>query len=253
MANGYWVVRADGTVSGFGSASLGDLSKVQLSTPIAAAAALHRWSEVIGWWPPAGVCLLLAQAQFDGSPGGAHLNKPIVGMATTPDGGGYWLVASDGGIFAYGDAVFYGSTGGDQLNKPIVAMAATPDGRGYWLVASDGGIFAYGDAVFYGSAGGSPSDGPDSGDRRYPGWARVLVGRFGRQHLCLWGCNVLWVPVCGEPTGADCRHSPDARRQGLLVGRTKWLRFQLWGCRQPEADRYPGVHICARWWPSSCR
>ncbi len=159
VANGYWVVRADGTVSGFGSASLGDLSKVQLSTPIAAAAALPGGG---GYWLVAagGGVFAFGQAQFDGSPGGAHLNKPIVGMATTPDGGGYWLVASDGGIFAYGDAVFYGSTGGDQLNKPIVAMAATPDGRGYWLVASDGGIFAYGDAVFYGSAGGSPLTAP---------------------------------------------------------------------------------------------
>ena len=33
-------------------------------------------------------------------------------MAATPDGKGYWFVASDGGIFAYGDAGFYGSTGG---------------------------------------------------------------------------------------------------------------------------------------------
>ena len=38
-----------------------------------------------------------------------HLNKPIVGMAATPDGKGYWLVASDGGIFTFGDAAFYGS------------------------------------------------------------------------------------------------------------------------------------------------
>ena len=72
-------------------------------------------------------------------PGAIHLNQPIVGMAATPDGGGYWLVASDGGIFAYGDAQFYGSTGSIHLNKPIVGMAATPDGGGYWLVASDGG------------------------------------------------------------------------------------------------------------------
>jgi hypothetical protein len=36
---------------------------------------------------------------FDGSMGGTHLNQPIVGMASTPDGNGYWLVASDGGIF----------------------------------------------------------------------------------------------------------------------------------------------------------
>ena len=72
------------------------------------------------------------------------LNQPIVGMAQTADGGGYWMVASDGGIFAYGDAGFYGSMGGSPLNKPIVGMAATPDGKGYWLVAADGGIFAFG-------------------------------------------------------------------------------------------------------------
>ncbi|MGH9080006.1 MAG: hypothetical protein ACRDYE_08060, partial [Acidimicrobiales bacterium] len=69
-------------------------------------------------------------------------------------GGGYWLVASDGGIFAFGDARFFGSTGNLALNRPVVGMAATPDGGGYWLVASDGGIFAFGDAPFEGSTGG---------------------------------------------------------------------------------------------------
>ncbi len=66
---------------------------------------------------------------------------------------GYWLVASDGGIFAFGHVGFYGSTGAVHLTQPIVGMAATPDGRGYWLVASDGGIFSFGDAHFYGSTG----------------------------------------------------------------------------------------------------
>jgi hypothetical protein len=54
--------------------------------------------------------------------GGAHLNRPIVGMASTADGGGYWLVASDGGIFSFGDAAFDGSMGGAPLNRPIVGM-----------------------------------------------------------------------------------------------------------------------------------
>jgi hypothetical protein len=67
---------------------------------------------------------------------------------------GYWMVASDGGTFAFGDAGFFGSMGGLRLNKPIVGMASTPDDQGYWLVASDGGIFAFGDAGFFGSAGG---------------------------------------------------------------------------------------------------
>jgi hypothetical protein len=66
---------------------------------------------------------------------------------------GYRLVASDGGIFAFGDAGFFGSTGALALAKPIVGMAATPSGLGYWLVASDGGIFAFGDAGFFGSTG----------------------------------------------------------------------------------------------------
>ena len=83
-----------------------------------------------------------------------QLNKPVVGMAATPDGNGYWLVASDGGVFAYGDAGFYGSTGCITLNKPIIGMIPTLDGGGYWLIASDGGVFAFGDATFYGSAGG---------------------------------------------------------------------------------------------------
>jgi Cu/Zn superoxide dismutase len=66
---------------------------------------------------------------------------------------GYWLVATDGGIFAYGDASFLGSTGNMKLTKPVVGMTATPSGDGYWVVASDGGIFAYGDAPFAGSTG----------------------------------------------------------------------------------------------------
>jgi hypothetical protein len=73
--------------------------------------------------------------------------------AAAAGGPGYWLVASDGGIFAFGDAQFYGSTGALRLNQPVVGMASTPSGKGYWLVASDGGIFAFGDAQFYGSTG----------------------------------------------------------------------------------------------------
>ena len=90
-----------------------------------------------------------------GSPAASniHLEKPVVGMEGTPSGNGYWLVASDGGVFSYGDAHFYGSTGSIHLNQPIVGIAATPDGAGYWMVAADGGIFSYGDARFYGSTG----------------------------------------------------------------------------------------------------
>ena len=108
-----------------------------------------------GYWLVAsdGGVFSFGDATFHGSAGAIALNRPIVGMATTPDGGGYWLVASDGGVFSFGDATFYGSAGAIALNRPIVGMATTPDGGGYWLVASDGGVFSFGDATFYGSAG----------------------------------------------------------------------------------------------------
>ncbi len=86
---------------------------------------------------------------------GAYSTTCTSGGQTVSAGvNGYWLVATDGGIFSYGAHAFYGSTGAITLNKPIVGMASTPDRGGYWLVASDGGIFSFGDASFYGSTGG---------------------------------------------------------------------------------------------------
>ena len=75
-------------------------------------------------------------------------------------GDGYFFVATDGGIFNFGDSDFFGSTGDIPLNKPIVGAASTPTGEGYWLVASDGGIFTFGDAQFLGSEGGGPLNSP---------------------------------------------------------------------------------------------
>jgi ribosomal protein L24E len=87
-------------------------------------------------------------------PSGEGLTAAAVGIASTPDGGGYWIVSANGGVFPFGDASFYNDLSGIALTKPIVGIAATPDGHGYWLVASDGGLFAFGDAAFYGSMGG---------------------------------------------------------------------------------------------------
>ncbi len=119
-------------------------------------------------------------ARFFGSTGAFPLNAPVVGMAATPDGGGYWLVASDGGVFTFGDARFDGSMGGSSLNAPVVGMAATPDGGGYWLVASDGGVFTFGDARFDGSMGGSSLNAPVVGMAATPdGGGYWLVGSDG--------------------------------------------------------------------------
>ena len=120
-------------------------------------------SSIRGWQLALAVLILLATGftLAGGTVGGAGASTPggptsrfvVRAMAPTPDGRGYWLVASDGGVFAFGDAGFFGSTGSLVLNRPIVGMAPTTDGRGYWLVASDGGVFTFGDAGFFGSTG----------------------------------------------------------------------------------------------------
>src|SRR6185437_9219377 len=91
-------------------------------------------------------------ASYHGSTAHMRLNAPIVGMAPNASGRGYYLVANDGGVFAF-NAKFFGSLGARHLNSPIVGMAVTPTGNGYWLVAGDGGVFTFGDAKFYGSTG----------------------------------------------------------------------------------------------------
>ena len=110
-------------------------------------------------------------------------------MASTADGGGYWEVASDGGLFSYGDATFYGSMGGQLLNKPIVGMATTADRGGYWEVASDGGIFNFGDATFDGSMEASRLTRPSSIWPR-PSSGHIEWARFLPLH---------WIAVIARP------------------------------------------------------
>jgi VCBS repeat-containing protein len=92
----------------------------------------------------AGILLALFIA-LGGQPfrlGGA---RPIA----TTGGQGYWLLAKDGGVFAYGDAAHHGNnlnTGND-----IIGLAPTPTNKGYWTADDDGTVFAYGDAVNHGS------------------------------------------------------------------------------------------------------
>src|ERR1019366_9597987 len=96
-------------------------------------------------------------ASFFGSlPGiGVHVNN-IVGIVATSTGLGYWLVASDGGVFAFGDAAFKGSMGGKHLDAPVVGLAPTPTGLRYWLVGSGRGSFSLGDLPYQGPV---PGDG----------------------------------------------------------------------------------------------
>jgi len=128
-------------------------------------------------------------------------------------------VASDGGIFAFGDAAYEGSEGGKTLNAPIVGMAADKTGKGYWLVASDGGIFAFGDAPFEGSEGGKTLNAPIvgiAGDVA-TGTGYWLVGADG-------GIFAFNCPFEGRRRqDAECPHGGDLRqrRRNRLLARRR--------------------------------
>ncbi len=97
-------------------------------------------------------------AGFYGSLPKKHIKpaSPVVAIANTPDGLGYWIVTSGTGttagsaVYAFGDAKQYSA---DQSGKPagVVTLLPTHDGKGYWLVTSAGAVFRYGDAKAYGS------------------------------------------------------------------------------------------------------
>ena len=169
---GYWLVASDGGVFSFGDAGFfGSMGGTVLDKPIVGMAPTPDGQ---GYWEVAadGGVFAFGDAVFEGSTGGQPLNAPIVGTAGTSNGicldysnspcdpaAGYYLVASDGGVFAFG-ADSYGSMGGMHLNEPVVAMMVTADAGGYWEVASDGGVFTFGSAAFEGSMGGQPLNAP---------------------------------------------------------------------------------------------
>jgi ribosomal protein L24E len=124
------------------------------ATPlVAAAAALVRAADP--GMPADGVAVRLMSTADQLASLGTAVQSGRLNAARAIAGGtgGYWMVASDGGVFSFGSAAFHGSTGSLHLNQPIVGMTPTPSGNGYWMVASDGGIFAFGDARYYGSTG----------------------------------------------------------------------------------------------------
>ena len=89
-----------------------------------------------------------------GSTSGWKLAAPIDQIVSTPDGKGYWLVGSDGGIFSFGDAGFYGSMSGTTLNSNIVGMAPTPTARATGRSEATVGSSPSASAGLLGSMGG---------------------------------------------------------------------------------------------------
>ncbi len=156
--DGYWLLSRAGTIYQFGNAP--SFPKISLPSGASVVAAASTPTGKGLWVTDSrGDVYTEGDAPFLGSLGGQHLNAPIVGMAPSPQGIGYVLVSSDGGVFTFGTN-FEGSAASIHLSQPVVGIAETASGNGYWLVASDGGVFSFGDAPFLGSMGGKRLNAP---------------------------------------------------------------------------------------------
>jgi ribosomal protein L24E len=175
--SGYWRLTAAGRVTAHGDAVHAGSAEQRLR-PSEQAVSLSRTPTGAGYWvfTNQGRALAFGDAGHFGDMTGVRLNGPVLDSVPRPDGRGYYMVASDGGVFAF-NAPFHGSMGATPLNAPVQSLSPTPDGAGYWLVASDGGVFAF-NAPFRGSMGGIPLNAPVTGMVPY-GNGYLLVARDG--------------------------------------------------------------------------
>jgi hypothetical protein len=124
---GYWMAAADGTVWNFGSAGFfKDLPVLHVKPNL----------PVVGMLPSAtgqGYVLIASDGgafkfghgvDFYGSlPGRGVRVSDVVGLALTPDDGGYWMAGSNGDVYAgFGDAKAFGSPAGLAAALPIVGI-----------------------------------------------------------------------------------------------------------------------------------
>jgi hypothetical protein len=164
-SHGYWLVGADGGIFTFGGARFhGSTGNISLNRPVVG---ITPTADDGGYWLVAsdGGVFSFGDANFVGSmpglgfvpagaAGGEHLNAPIVGIVPSQSGTGYFMVASDGGVFAF-NAPFAGSCPGLAGGCSGAAVGVVPDhsGNGYWLVTATGHVYAFGDAQNFGAPG----------------------------------------------------------------------------------------------------
>ncbi len=163
--HGYWLVGSDGGIFSFGSAAFhGSMGGTSLQRPVVG---IVPTGDRGGYWLVGsdGGAFSFGDTQYLGSipalnlhPAGSgqpnSLDAPIVGMVPSHDDKGYFMVASDGGVFAFGDAKFAGSCPGiGGCGGAAVAVMPDATGNGYWLITKTGSVYTFGDAPYLGAPG----------------------------------------------------------------------------------------------------
>ncbi len=163
--HGYWLVGSDGGIFSFGTATFeGSAANLHLQRPVVG---ITPTPDRGGYWLVGsdGGVFSYGDTTFHGSipglgiaPAGSsdpdRLDAPIVGMVPSSDDGGYFMIAADGGVFAFGDAHFAGSCPGiGGCSGAAVAVMPDASGDGYWVVTATGHVYNFGDATNYGAPG----------------------------------------------------------------------------------------------------
>ena len=184
-----WVLKADGTVRGYGLARhYGDgsdeSSDGDTDMPAYVDIAVTRSGK--GYWllDAAGTVTAFGDARHHGDVAeqvgaGAPRTTPA-GMTGHPDGG-YWVALANGDVHHFGAAASLGEAGRSDDDALIVDIESTPSGDGYWLLAADGEVLAFGDAMAADSAdiGTAVSIAASADDGYWVGDAGTVVHAFG--------------------------------------------------------------------------
>lgn len=198
---GYWLVSAEGTVTGHGKRRAPDSGPIS-GTDRVAAMATNFSSD--GYW------LVTRTGQVHAVGNVEHFGdlvdrgprpSPIVGMAPSGTYQGYWLVAEDGGIFAFGDAKDFGNAP-LEADQRVVAILSVDRTNGYWLATEDGDVLTFGDVTDHGSLAGEDIPAPivamtSCYDQRY-----LLLGRDGSVYAFQGPNNRSATRIEGSASGA---------------------------------------------------
>ncbi len=103
-----------------------------------------------------------------------------VAIAPRRDGGGYWTVDAAGNVSHFGAAGAHGGRPALRAGERVSTISATPAGNGYWLFTNRGRAFSFGDAHFFGDMSAAALNGPIVASVATPtGHGYYMVGSDG--------------------------------------------------------------------------